>query len=176
MKNLIHQVCLCVFSLLLSVNIFALDGVRIAVGSGEGSTDTYDISLLKYFDKTWFDGALKGHWALTFSHWDAHKGPVDDLQALSVAPVFVYEFKKFSAGIRPYIDYSLGLVYISETKIAGNNLGMHMQFDNRLDLGARFGPDERHDLSVSFRHVSNAGIDEHNQGFESSSVAYTYHF
>jgi len=77
---------------------------------------------------------------VTISHGDASKGPVDDLQALSFAPVFVYEFKRFSAGIRPYIDYSLGL---------------HMQFDNGLDLGARFGPDERHDLSASLQHASN---------------------
>lgn len=176
MKTLIHRICLCVFSLLLSVNVFAVDGITIEVGSGEGSTDTYDISLLKDFDKTWLDGRVKGHWALTISHWDADKGPVSDLQALSFAPVFVYEFKKFSTGIHPYIDYRLGLVYLSETHIEDNSLGIRWQFDNRLGLGFRFGPDERHDLSVALRHVSNAGLDSDNDGFDSSAIAYTYHF
>jgi len=70
------------------------------------------VFFLKGFEKTWFDGKVKGHWAMTISHWDGSKGPVDDLQALNFAPVFVYEFKMFSAGIRPYIDYSPGLLFM----------------------------------------------------------------
>jgi len=100
-------------------------------------------------------GKSKDIGRVTICHGDASKGPVDDLQALSFASVFVYELKRFSTGIRPYIDYSLGLVYVSETKIGDNNLGIHMQFDNRLGLGLRFGPDELHDLGASLRHVSN---------------------
>ena len=162
--------------LLLSADVLAVDGVRIAYGSGTDSTDVSKVSLLKHFDKTWLDDRVSGHWELGISHWNASKGPVDDLLGLSFAPVFTYKFREFSVGIQPYIDYSLGLIYLSETKLATNDFGTHMQFDNRLGIGIRFGTQQHHDLNISLRHVSNAGLDEDNSGFDSHQLAYTYHF
>ena len=176
MESLIRRVSLCVFSLLLSVNVFAVDGVRIAAGGGDNSSDAYEIGLLKDIDKTWFDGKLRAHWLLNLSHWEADDGPNKDAQVVSFAPVFVYGFKQRSNGLQPYIDFSLGVAYVTETKIDENDLGLHFQFDSRIGLGLRFGNDQRHDLSVSYRHISNAGLDSDNDGFDTLVGAYTYRF
>lgn len=176
MKITIQLISLFTFSLAASVNLYALDGVRIAGGSGDHSSDGYEIALLGDIDKTWFDGKVRTQWQLSFSDWDFDDGPNDDLQVISVAPVFIYDLEERSSGLQPYIDYSIGFAYVSETKVDKDDLGMHFQFDNRIGLGIRFGPDQRHDLSISYRHISNAGLDNDNNGYDVVVGAYTYRY
>jgi len=176
MKKIICSISACVFFSFFSMNLYALDGVRIAAGSGDHSSDGYEIALLDDFDKTWFDSRVRGQWQLTLSNWDFDDGADDDLQVVSIGSVFIYDFKQRSNGLQPYIDYSLGLAYVSETKVGGDDLGIHFQFDNRISLGVRFGSDQRHDLSVSFRHISNASLGSDNDGFDAVMSAYTYRY
>jgi len=176
MKRIISSIGVCVFSCVFSMSLYALDGIRIAGGSGDHSSDGYEIAVLDDFDKTWFDGRIRGQWQLSLSDWDFDDGPNDDLQVFSVGPVFIYDFKQRSNGLQPYIDYGLGLAYVSETKIDGDDLGIHFQFDNRIGFGVRFGSDQRHDLSVSYRHISNAGLDSDNDGYDAVMGAYTYRY
>lgn len=176
MNNVIRTIFSFVFSCAVSLNLYALDGVRIAGGSGDHSSDGYEIALLGDIDKTWFDGKVRAQWQLSFSDWDFDDGPNDDLQVISAAPVFIYDFNERSNGLQAYIDYSIGFAYVSETKIDNDDLGMHFQFDNRIGLGVRFGPDQRHDLSISYRHISNAGLDSDNDGYDVVVGAYTYRY
>jgi lipid A 3-O-deacylase len=176
-KNLLISFFGCALPTLFSANLFALDGVRIAAGGGEYSSEVYKISLLENFDKTWFSGRVKGHWELGFSHWDSDsdRGTVHDVQAIGFAPVFIYDFGSVGATGQPYLEYSVGLLYMNEESIGDNEMGQRWQFDNRVGVGVRFGPNQRHDLSISIRHVSNASTDEENDGFNSGQIAYTYH-
>ena len=176
MKNTIRLLSRFAFLFVISTNLYALDGVRIAGGTGDHSSDGYEIALLGDIDKTWFDGRVRAQWQLSFSDWDFDEGPNDDMQIISLAPVFIYDFWDRPNGFQPYIDYSIGFAYVSETKIDENDLGMHFQFDNRVGLGVRFGRDQRHDLSVSYRHISNAGLDSDNDGYDVVVGAYTYRY
>lgn len=176
MKKIISSIGICAFSCVFSMNLYALDGVRVAIGNGDHSSDGFEIAVLDNFDKTWFDGRVKGQWQLSLSDWDFGNGSGDDLQVFSIGPVFIYDFKRYANGLQPYAEYGLGLAYVSETQIDGDDLGIHFQFDNRLGLGIRFGSDQRHDLSVSFRHISNAGLDGDNDGYDTVMAAYTYRY
>jgi len=176
MKKIIYSISVCAFCSIFSMNLYALDGIRIAGGSGDHSSDGYEIAVLDDVDKTWLDGRIRGQWQLSLSDWDFDGEPNDDLQVVSIGSVFIYDFKPRSNGLQPYIDYSLGLAYVSETKIDDADLGMHVQFDNRIGFGVRFGSDQRHDLSISYRHISNAGLDSENDGYDAVMGAYTYRY
>jgi len=148
-----------------------LMALRIAAGSGEHSTDTYGINLLKGFEKPGLMGKPKDIGADYQSLGCEQRSRRWSTSVELCACICLWIQEVFSRHSALYWLQPWSLVYVSETKIGNNNLGIHMQFDNRLGLGIRFGPDERHDLSASWRHVSNAGADENNQGFDSSSIA-----
>lgn len=176
MNKLCRGVGLCLLGVSFSVGVQAFEGVKFAAGSGDSSTDAYQVALLSDFGQTFFNGRIKQHWEFGFSYWSSDNGPNKDLEVFSISPMFVYELGSADNTLQPYIDYSLGLAYVSDTSIADKQLGTHFQFDNRLGFGLRFGSDKRHDLAVNVRHISNAGLDDDNSGFNVVTASYTYRF
>jgi len=176
MKALIRVVILCIVGLSCSVSAETLYGVKVSIGSGERSTDAYQVSLLSDYGQQLFQNRVALYWEVGYSHWSSSKGPEKQVDAINVSPVFRYDFSTTERGCVPYVSYSVGLAYLSETRVADKNLGMHFQFDNKLDVGMRFGSGERHDLAIGVRHVSNAGLDSDNDGFDVVRASYSYRF
>ena len=145
--NKLHKVLgVCILGLGGSFSAQAFEGLKVSVGEGQNSTDTYRLALLSDFGQTFFNGHIKQHWEFGFSYWESDTGPNREMEVLS------------------------------DTRIADKKLGQHFQFDDRLGLGVRFGHQKRHDVALSARHVSNAGLDNDNDGFDIFSLTYGYRF
>jgi len=177
MNKLVKGLAVCLLGFGSSFSVQAFDGVKVAVGQGQSSTDTFQlVALLSDFGQTFFNGRIQQHWEFGVSYWESDKGPNKEMEVFNISPVFTYDLGSADQAVLPYIDYSLGIAYVSDTSIADKKLGQHLQFDNRLGFGVRFGGEKRHDVALGARHVSNAGLDNDNDGFDVVSVSYTYRF
>ena len=175
--NKLHKVLgVCILGSGGSFSAQAFEGLKVSVGEGQNSTDTYRLALLSDFGQTFFNGHIKQHWEFGFSYWESDTGPNREMEVFSINPVFTYELGSPDQAFLPYVDFSIGIAYMSDTRIADKKLGQHFQFDDRLGLGVRFGHQKRHDVALSARHVSNAGLDNDNDGFDIFSLTYGYRF
>ena len=91
-----------------------------------------------------------------------YRAAKQQINIYSIAPVarFYYKGESFS----PFIDMSIGLSYLSETRIYTRNLGMHVSFQDQLAFGAIMGKEQRVSLSVGGLHYSNGSLSKRNGG------------
>ena len=176
MNKLLRAVAVCLLGLSWSFSAQAFDGIKVAVGEGQNSTDTYQIALISDFGQSFFNDAIKLHWEFGFSYWDSDKVSNKDMEVLSVNPIFTYELGSRDQTFLPYVNFSIGIAYLSDTHIARKKLGQRVQFDDRLGLGVRFGNEKRHDIALNARHLSNAELADDNDGFNIYSISYSYRF
>jgi len=106
--------------------------------------------------RVYFDGGM-GYW------WIANSNPHHSLYIVSLSPVLRYYYRK-RYFLTPFLELSIGLSYLSKTRLATNNLGMHFAFQDRVGIGAAFGDDKRFSLGASAIHYSNASLCKHNSG------------
>jgi len=97
------------------------------------------------------------------------------LYGVSFSPVFRYT-ADYGWG-SPYIEGSIGVAYLSESRIGGENLGSNYQFDDRLGAGVRFGEKRQYEFGYQFVHYSNAGIKSPNDGIDADiTFIFAYYF
>lgn len=117
----------------------------------------YDPNSIKWRQfNIYFDGGYSRLWLNNTSHHDT-------LNIYSVSPVIRYTFKK-RGPVLPYLELSIGLSYLNQTRFDDRNFGIHFAFQDRMGLGALFGQSEQ--LSIGFHavHYSNASLAKHNSG------------
>jgi lipid A 3-O-deacylase len=102
--------------------------------------------------------ASVGHW------WVNHFPTNRELNIAAIAPVYRYFMLTDRYYLNPFIDISIGFAYLSETRFADRNLGMHFSFQDQLGLGASFGPQHRLFASVYGVHYSNGSLSSMNAG------------
>lgn len=85
------------------------------------------------------------------------------INIFAVSPVFRYLFKEHF-GVTPYFDLSIGVSYLSQTRFANRNLGMHFAFQDRGGLGILFGSQQQFGLGAHIVHYSNASLSSNNSG------------
>lgn len=158
-----------VFTALLAttLNAQAFDA-SVSVGTSGHSATTYRLALQKDFDARWLEsstGFLGGYWDAGLTYWDSRSG--HSTSALSLAPVFVYEFK--GETIRPYVELGVGVSGFTRTRVDKKKLGSAFQFEDRIGVGIRFGDQE---IGVRAIHYSNAGLKTPNDGVESYALHY----
>ncbi len=93
-------------------------------------------------------------------------GPTDtyhDINIVAVSPVVRYLFKEH-LHLNPYIELSIGASYLSNTRFAGRNLGIHFAFQDRAGVGFTFGQKQQFSLGVHAVHYSNASLASNNSG------------
>ena len=98
-----------------------------------------------------------------FSHFYVNTAHNSTINIYSIAPVVRYTFKKHWQ-LHPYIELSIGLAYLNQTRFEDRNLGIHFAFQDRMGVGTTLGPSEKFTLGVHSVHYSNAHLSEHNQG------------
>lgn len=103
-----------------------------------------------------FDAAF-GHW------WVTNPTPNKSLNIYSVAPTLRYYITK-TRYFAPFFDLSVGLSYLTQTKINTQNLGIHFAFQDQIGMGASFGAKEQLTIRLSALHYSNGSISKHNAG------------
>ncbi len=104
----------------------------------------------------YFDASF-GHW------WVTNDTPNKNLNIYSVSPIFRYYFTQ-NRSVSPFINASIGLSYLSNTRIDHQNLGMHFAFQDQLGVGATFGAKQAFSLSLSAMHYSNGSLCKKNAG------------
>ena len=89
--------------------------------------------------------------------------PYHDINIIAASPVVRYLFKHHW-GMTPYFELSVGLSYLSNTRFANTNQGMHFAFQDRGGLGVIVGEKQQLSLGAHIVHYSNASLSSHNSG------------
>jgi hypothetical protein len=89
--------------------------------------------------------------------------PYRNMTIISAAPVIRYTFKP-RGFVKPYLDISIGVGYLSNTKFDDRNLGIRFTFQDRIGIGVLFGKCDEFSLGIHGVHYSNAGLAPHNSG------------
>lgn len=98
-----------------------------------------------------------------FSHFYVNTAHNSTINIYSIAPVIRYTFKKHWQ-LHPYLELSIGLAYLNQTRIEDRNLGIHFAFQDRMGIGTLIGPSEKLSIGVHAVHYSNAHLSDNNQG------------
>lgn len=89
--------------------------------------------------------------------------PYHNLNILAAAPVVRYVFNSHF-GVTPYLELSIGPAYLSNTRFANRNLGMHFAFQDRGGIGLTMGQRQQFALGVHAVHYSNGSLCSNNSG------------
>lgn len=103
----------------------------------------------------YFDGGV--------SHFHVNTAHNSTINIYSMAPVIRYTFKKHWE-LHPYLELSVGLAYLNQTRIENRNLGIHFAFQDRMGVGTLVGSSEKLSFGIHAVHYSNAHLSDHNQG------------
>lgn len=117
----------------------------------------YDPDRFKWrqFD-LYFDGG--------FSHFYVpHSDNYSSLNIYSMAPVVRYSFRR-NGPVMPFMEFSIGLSYLNNTRLENRNLGIHFAFQDRIGIGALMGKSDNVVLGLHAIHYSNAHLSAHNSG------------
>ncbi|HEU5280502.1 MAG TPA: acyloxyacyl hydrolase [Gammaproteobacteria bacterium] len=98
-----------------------------------------------------------------FSHFYVNTAHNSTINIYSMAPVIRYTFKKHWE-LHPYLELSVGLAYLNQTRLENRNLGIHFAFQDRMGVGTLIGSSEKLSFGVHAVHYSNAHLSDHNQG------------
>lgn len=138
----------------------------MSFGSGAGMRDITPYRLgIQYI---WYENScLPLYSYLEFSLYRLKRKPGNypkchntQLNGVALTPVFRIEPNW--GGV--YIEAAVGASRLSRKEIAGRELGMHFEFEDRLGAGFRFGSQKQFDLSYRFLHFSNANLGKSNNG------------
>jgi hypothetical protein len=104
----------------------------------------------------YFDASFGRWWVTNTPHYQS-------LNIYSVSPTLRYYFLK-NRYSNPFINLSIGVAYLTRTRIDHQNLGMHFAFQDQLGIGASFGKKNQLSVSLSALHYSNASLCQQNAG------------
>jgi hypothetical protein len=104
----------------------------------------------------YFDGGF-GHWWVTNSRF------YRNLNIYSVAPYLRYYLIK-KTSFSPYVEASIGLSYLTKTRLEDRNLGIHFAFQDQVGIGTAYGPQQQLYGTLSVVHYSNGSMSSHNAG------------
>jgi len=176
MKKIVGFLC----ALLLSGNVYSVDGLFVEAGSGQ-LTNAARAGAIWNMDRQWFTG---GDWQVT-GYWEASAATLQGKSSsannqrvtdLSVTPVFRLQ-QKDPTSIAPYLEGAIGFHLISPTSLyATRQLGSAFQFGDHIGIGILFGEHKQFELGYRFLHMSNGGIKRPNQGINLNLLHFVYHF
>lgn len=166
--------------LLLSGNVWAVDGMSVEAGNGD-ATNTARVGAVWNFDHPWFtegNWQVAGFWEAMAGQWQGHSGYGNNqtVTDIGLTPVFRFEQKK-SGAFSPYLEGAIGFHLISPAFVnAQRRFGSSFQFGDHVGFGVRLGEHQQFDLGYRFQHLSNGGIKKPNQGINLNEVHLIYHF
>lgn len=84
-----------------------------------------------------------------------------------VVPMFRYDINLLNADL--FVKAGIGANYLSQTRVGARSLGGHFIFSDMLSIGSRVINTKSFSVEISYliRHISNAGIYNSNEGFNS---------
>ena len=116
---------------------------------------------------TFDDGRLTTRLDSSLGYIDTKKG---DVTQVTVQPVIRYQ----PQAIGYFVEAGLGLSYVTKRRWSkGNDLGSNLNFASRIAGGYDFG---KYTLGLNLQHISNAGLDQPNDGANQIDVRLTWRF
>lgn len=117
----------------------------------------YDPDQLKWYQfNLYFD--------LGLSHFKSSNALHNkSISILAAAPVIRYQLLERHM-ILPFLEFSIGLSYLSRTRIQHRNLGIHFAFQDRIGIGAFLGRSKNLLVGLHVVHYSNAHLSGRNSG------------
>lgn len=103
----------------------------------------------------YFDGGYTHYWDL-----GRHNHVIN---IYSAAPVIRYIFKR-RGYVLPFLELSIGVGYMDQTRLEHRNLGMHFTFQDRMGIGVLVGNKDQYLIGAHAVHYSNAHLSSHNSG------------
>ncbi len=111
-------------------------------------------------------------WHLGFSaaHLSAHTPDAENnaLWALSIYPQLNLPLPWAKSHDAFFYVRTLAPTWISETRLGERKQGNHFVFQSQVGVGFRFGEQNRWSANLGYRHYSNAGLDEPNEGMDAT--------
>ncbi len=104
-----------------------------------------------------FYNVFAGHW------WTTTSNRNHSLNIYAVSPILRYYFLR-QHSFSPFLNFGIGLSYLSRTRLGRNNLGMHFAFQDQFGLGATFGKRQELSVILSALHYSNGSLCAKNAG------------
>jgi len=155
--------------------LLAKDGYGVSVNGGRGSTvDIARLGLQKDFQSVIYSNDtfnIKGFHELGLNYWNGNNR---NISAISYSPVFLLDFNKFATkDYKPYVDFGIGIAFLSDTLIDNKNMSSSFQFEDRLSIGITR---DNIDMYVRYMHYSNGGIKKPNDGINMGLVGINYRF
>jgi lipid A 3-O-deacylase len=155
--------------------LFAKDGYGISVNGGRGSTvDIARLGIQKDFESVIYSNEtfnLKGFHELGLNYWNGNR---KNISAVSYSPVFVVDFNQYTTqGYKPYVDFGIGIAFLSDTLIDSKNMSSSFQFEDRISLGIT---KDNIDMYIRYMHYSNGGIKKPNDGINMGLIGFNYRF
>ena len=137
--------------------------VSLGMNGGDADTITGDLSLRYTLNPFYGNDMLEIRPLIECAgvYW---KRDHDAIWGGGIAGGAVVDFWR-EGSWRPYVSGSFGGFMLSDNKIASHSLGCNFQFRTKGSAGIRFGESYRHDVQVDVAHFSNAGLNNHNSGF-----------
>ena len=96
--------------------------------------------------------------------WVEHADIYRSLNITSFAPVIRYYFLTDRSFFSPFMDISIGLSYLTKTRIDDRNLGMHFSFQDEIGIGTSLGMQKHFSIRLSMLHYSNGSMSAMNAG------------
>ena len=148
--------------------------VSLGMNGGDADTITGDLSLRYTLNPFYGNDMLEIRPLIECAgvYW---KRDHDAIWGGGIAGGAVVDFWR-EGSWRPYVSGSFGGFMLSDNKIASHSLGCNFQFRTKGSAGIRFGESYRHDVQVDVAHFSNAGLNNHNSGFNAYGVSYGFRF
>lgn len=187
MKAKLFSVVLCCLIVGTSAQAFGRAGLSVAGGYNESEEISFFRGAIKLAPGwTWFEGNIWQvglHFDLGFILMNNESdvvntnGAADDLQAISLTPVFRLQRVPYENTVAPFIEGAVGVSLFSEDTLQsdqpiGLNFGGAFQFEDILSLGVRFGRQQQFELSANYFHYSNLGFYDENDGIDIFSVTF----
>ena len=182
-KKYLFFILLCAWHTMLAANQWRLSG---ASDDTSNPSDTHGAMINYLYEPNAWQWTNKYPWpnniqlalGASVATWHTNSQTIGtakakrDLHTFAITPTIIatlYQGKQ----IQPYAIGSIGPAYLSTTQFASQRLGGHVNFQDIVGLGARFGT--HWDASINYLHYSNAELASNNQGFDIhwlASIAY----
>lgn len=175
-----QSVCLALPALLLLVSapVHAVDGFGIEVGSGPESTEMSRIHAKWDWQKKWFEEGnwhVSGYWEATLGRWNGGGQGATKPWDIGITPVFRLQRNDRKTGV--YLEGGIGAHLLSEDRTnKGRLFGGHFNFGDHIGFGVVFGKRAQYDFGFRVQHLSNANINNPNDGITFDEVRFTYSF
>lgn len=113
------------------------------------------------------NGIINPFCEFLLGYWEGEEGHtgVTSLHEAGVSLLLRYRYLRQPLSVfHPYVDAGVGLHYLTENRIESKELGRYWQAGSNIGIGLLFPRDERFELGLRLRHLSNGGTDDFNWG------------